>query len=83
MGGGVNQAWRASAGSLEPAGDANEDRWCVSVEVEEQEVFDEVKNTYCYGGTEKKKTLTKHHAQLLERINVLRPASMGAPSWQF
>jgi hypothetical protein len=70
MSSGVNQARCASAGSPEPAGDANEDGWSVSVEVEEQENLQELKKTSCYGGAEKKKILLKcllkHHTQLLE-----------------
>jgi hypothetical protein len=38
----------ASAGSPEPARDANQDGWCVSVEVEEQEIHDELKKGSCY-----------------------------------
>ena len=50
-GGAVNQARRASAGTPEPAGDSDEDGWCVSVEVEEHEILDELKKTTCYGST--------------------------------
>jgi hypothetical protein len=81
-GGSVNQARRSSAGTPERAGDADEEGWSVSVEVEELEILDELKEASCYGGSEKKKTLLKslvrYRTQLLERILVLSPHLHGS-----